>query len=200
MKKRQSATNSTRLTVEIKLMFRRSVSFFILVALFWVLLWVYIPDATPDRLSFTDFLRGLLLLFSFCAFGFALLMLLIRFFGVDIISVWIPHAATAWWLGQHAYRFSQPKITLRISYIGQHNTIDIIINNGDKKLTTQLMPQSTKDIDIGVLTADPEMTIRHPDKKTQKHILNIKHLVKRLGKNMTFEVNIDDSGLSYNRV
>ncbi|MCX7544317.1 hypothetical protein [Marinicella gelatinilytica] len=180
-------------------MFRKSVSFFILVSLFWVLLWVYIPDATPGQLSFTDFLRGLLLLFSFSAFLFALIMLFIRFFGVDIISRWIPHTATIWWLGQHAYRFSQPKITLQLNYIGQQKNIQIVINNGDKKFTTKLKPQRSENVVIGVLKSNPDIGIKYPDKTTQKHALNIQHLVKRMGKNMTFVVTIDDSGLNYHR-
>ena len=180
-------------------MFRKSVSFFILVSLFWVVLWLYIPDATPGKLSVTDFLRGLLLVFSLGAFLFALLMLFIRFFGVDIISAWIPHAGTAWWLGQHAYRFSQPQITLQLNYIGQQTDVQIVVNNGDKKFTAQLTPQTSEDVVIGVLKTNPDIRIIYLDKKTQKHQLNIQHLVKRLGKNMKFEVTIDDSGLSYHR-
>ncbi|KAA3640582.1 MAG: hypothetical protein DWP95_08345 [Proteobacteria bacterium] len=180
-------------------MFRKSVSFFILVALFWVLLWVYISDATPGHLSFTDLLRALLLVFSFCAFLFAVVMLLIRFLGVDIISVWIPHAGTAWWLGQHAYRYSQPKITLHLSYIGQQPQIDVTVENDAQKFKTKIAAQMTEEITIGTLKSNPKISIDYGDKKTHQHQLNINHLVKRLGKNMKFEAIIDDTGLSYHR-
>lgn len=178
-------------------MFRKSVSFFILVALFWVLLWVYIPDATPGRLSVSDFFRSILLLFSFGAFGFALLMLLIRNFGVDIISVWIPHTGTAWWLGQHAYQFSQPKITLQISYIGQQTNVQVIVNHEKQQFKAQIVKQMTEAITIGILKSNPTIRVDYGDKMTQEQVINIKHLVKRLGKNMVFEVVIDDQGLSY---
>ncbi|MCW8869363.1 MAG: hypothetical protein OQK49_01555 [Proteobacteria bacterium] len=178
-------------------MFRKSVSFFILVALFWVLLWVYIPDTTPGKLSVTDFFRSILLLFSFGAFGFALLMLLIRNFGVDLISAWIPHAGTAWWLGQHAYRFSQPKITLHLNYIGQHEIIQIQIKHGKQQFKTKLAAQMTEDVAIGILKSNPTISVDYGDKMTQQQELNIKHLVKRLGKNMVFEVIVDDHGLNY---
>jgi hypothetical protein len=180
-------------------MFRKSVSFFILVALFWVLLWVYIPDATPDKFSFTDLLRGLLLLFSFAAFLFAVIMLFIRSFGVDIMARWIPHAGIAWWLGQHAYQFSQPKITLQISYIGQRDTVEVRIKHDKQQFTTKIAAQMTEDITIGILKTNPTVQVDYGDKQTQKQELNIKHLIKRLGKNMVFEVSIDDYGLSYNQ-
>ncbi len=180
-------------------MFRKSVSFFILVALFWVLLWVYIPDATPDKFSFTDLLRGLLLLFSFAAFLFALFMLFIRTFGVDIMARWIPHAGVVWWLGQHAYRFSQPKITLHISYIGQQDNIQVHVKHDKQKYTVQIDAQMTEDIPIAILKSNPTIRIDYGDKTTRPQELNIKHLVKRLGKNMVFEVTIDDAGMSYHR-
>ena len=180
-------------------MFRKSVSFFILVALFWVLLWVYIPDATPDTFSFTDLLRGLLLLFSFAAFLFALIMLFIRTFGVDIMARWIPHAGVVWWLGQHAYRFSQPKITLHISYIGQLDNIQVYVKHDNQKYTAQIDTQMTEDITIGILKTNPTIRIDYGDKTTRPQELKIKQLVKRLGKNMVFEVSIDDAGMSYHR-
>ncbi len=178
-------------------MFRKSVAFFALVALFWVLLWVYIPDATPGQLSFTDFLRGLLLLFSLSAFMFALFMLFIRFFGVDIMSRFVPHAGMAWWLAQHAYQFSQPKVTLHISYIGQQKAVEVRVKHNRQRFKTHIAAQTNEDITIGILTTNPTITIHYGDKKTRPQILNIKHLVKRLGKNRVFEVNIDDHGLSY---
>jgi hypothetical protein len=178
-------------------MFRKSVSFFILVALFWVLLWVYIPDATPGKLSVTDFFRSILLLFSFAAFGFALLMLLIRNFGVDLISAWVPHAGTAWWLGQHAYQFSQPKITLQISYIGQQTNVQVKVKHEQQQFKAQIVKQMTENITIGILKSNPTISVNYGDKMTQQQELNIKQLVKRLGKNMVFEVIVDDHGLSY---
>jgi len=180
-------------------MFRKSVSFFILVALFWVLLWVYIPDATPGKFSFTDLLRGMFLLFSLVAFSFALIMLFIRYFGVDIMARWVPHAGVAWWLGQHAYQFSQPKITLQVSYIGQNPHIQVAVRHGKQHFKIQIAAQETEDVAIGILKTNPTIRIDYGDKKTQPQDLNIIHLVKRLGKNMVFEVSIDDNGISYNR-
>src|SRR5690554_5940732 len=180
-------------------MFRKSVSFFILVALFWVLLWVYIPDATPGQLSFTDFMRGLFLLFSLTAFMFALLMLFIRYFGVDMMARWVPHAGVVWWLGQHAYRFSQPKVTLHISYIGQQDAVQVRVKHNKQQFKTSMAAQTTENITIGILKTNPSIIIDYGDKKTQPQTLNIKHLVKRLGKNMVFEVSVDDYGLSYHQ-
>lgn len=180
-------------------MFRKSVSFFSLVALFWFFLWMVIPDATPNKLSFTDFLRVIPLLFSFSAFGFALLMLLIRFAGVDLIGRWIPHAGMVWWLGQHAYRFSQPSITLNLIYVGQQPEVKIVVSNGKQTFKTKLQRQQQTAINIGVLQANPELQLKSAQKTSQQHVLTIQPLVKRLGKNMCFEVNIDDDGVNYHR-
>lgn len=180
-------------------MFRKSISFFILVALFWVLLWVYVPDATPGELSFTDFLRALFLLFSFTAFVFALIMLFIRYLGVDIISRWIPHAGTVWWLGQHAYRYSQPKITLQICYIGQQPEVEVMIDHHGQQFDVSIAAQTSEDVTIGLLKSNPTLRIDYGDRQTRQQEMNIRHLVKRLGKNMVFEVSIDDHGLSYHR-
>ncbi len=180
-------------------MFRKSVSFFTLVALFWFLLWLMIPDSTPNKLSFTDFLRVIPLIFSFSAFGFALLMLFIRFAGVDLIGRWIPHAGMVWWLGQHAYRFSQPSITLNLMYSGQQPEVKVIISNGKQTFKANLQRQQQTVINIGVLQANPEIQLKSAKKTSQQHILSIQPLVKRLGKNMCFEVNIDDDGVNYHR-
>jgi|GEM_PF-1425714 len=180
-------------------MFRKSVSFFILVALFWFLLWLLIPDVTPNKLSFTDFIRVIPLFFSFSAFGFALLMLFIRYAGVDIIGRWIPHAGLVWWLGQHAYRFSQPSISLNLMYSGQHPEVKVVVRNGKHTFKAKLQQQQQTTMNIGVLQANPELQLKSAQKTSQQHILTILPLVKRLGKNMCFEVNIDDEGVNYHR-
>ena len=126
-------------------------------------------------------------------------MLFIRYFGVDIMSRWVPHAGVAWWLGQHAYQFSQPKITLQISYIGQNPHIKVFVQHDKQQFKANIEAQTMEDITIGILKSNPTISIDYDDKKTQPQALNIKHLVKRLGQNMVFEVRIDDDGMSYHR-
>ena len=164
-------------------MFRKSVAFFILLALLWVLLWVYIPDASPDKFSLSDLLRGLLLLFSFMAFGFALLMLLIRYKGIDIASNFIPYSDIVVWLGKHAFEYSQPKTTLICRYTGDHDSILLIIKHHKLKTAINLENNNTQITELGYITKDPTLIWLENQKS-----LNLKKHLKIIGKNLKVHV------------
>jgi len=176
-------------------MFRKSVSFFILIALFWVLLWVYIPDQTPGALSFTDLLRGLLLVFSFMAFGFALLMLVIRYWGLDIAKKLLPpQGAVLLWLGKHAYEYSQPKVTLLCQYVGQADGADLQIQANQSQLIMHALSAGAGPLPVvlGTVKEDPKITWHTDVGGMHQATLPLLKDVKRLGRHMRYRLVVGD--------
>lgn len=176
-------------------MFRKSVSFFILVALFWVLLWVYIPDGSPDSFSIGDIFRGVFLLFSFLAAGFALLIMFIRYNGLDMIINLIPHGALTLWLGKHAYQYSQPKVELNTVYCGKDKAIKITLTNAEVAIKKKLKLKQPEPIKLGVVKQQPIIEWIDNNGIIQTHELNIMHHIKRIGRNLKFKVIILDDGV-----
>ncbi len=182
-----------------KPLFRKSVSFFILVALFWVLLWVYIPDGSPDSFSIGDIFRGLFLLFSFMAAGFALLMLFIRYNGLDMIINMIPHGALTLWLGKHAYQYSQPKVLLHCTYQGTSNSIKITISHTETEIRKKLKTGQTEKLNIGIVKTTPTIQWLDPAGHIQNHELDIMQHIKHMGKNLHFNLVLKDDGIKLKR-
>jgi len=178
--------------------FRKSVSFFILVALFWVALWVYIPDRTPDQFSFSDMLRGILLLCSFTAFGFALLMLVIRYWGLDLASRLLPQGSLLIWLGKHAYEYSQPKVSLLCQYVGKARSTELQIQINKSQLHNhQLIAASPPvRVQLGVVTQDPVITWHNDQAGMHQANLRLLKTVKKMGRNVSYRLIITDDGHS----
>ena len=172
-------------------MFRKSASFFILVALLWVLLWSVIPDASPDQFSFTDVLRFLPLLFSFSATAFAVVILVIRYWGVDIISNLFPQTRLAFWLGQHAYQFSQPATTLQLQYLGPSAHIALQGSNPGNKQKLNLSAGEMQALHLGHIRNNPKLRWRDANGLKSEQELPIKHDLKKWGKNLVIEVFIE---------
>jgi hypothetical protein len=162
------------------------------VALLWILLWVYVPDLSPNAFSFTDLLRGLFLVFSFMAFGFALLLLLIRFKGIDIASNFIPYSGIVLWLGKHAFEYSQPKTTLICHYSGQHDAIILNIKHHQYHTETTLENNSTQTIELGYITSDPMLLWLENQIR-----LDLKKHLKTIGKNLKVHVSLSNHNCEY---
>ena len=175
------------------MVFRKSVSFFILVALLWVLLWSVIPDASPDRFSFTDVLRFLPLLFSFMACTIALVILVIRYWGVDIISNLFPQTRLALWLGQHAYQFSQPATSLHIRYLGPDENISLKVFSHRVKHNLNMSAGEKQVLPLGHIRDNPRLRWRGSSGVQSEQVLLIKHDLKKFGKNLEISVLIDGS-------
>ncbi|MEZ5470795.1 MAG: hypothetical protein R3E90_03375 [Marinicella sp.] len=181
-------------------MFRKSVSFFILVALFWVLLWVYFPDKTPDSFSIGDIFRGMFLLFSFLAAGFALLMLFIRYNGLDMIVNMIPHGALGLWLGKNAYQYSQPKVLLNCTYQGTTDHLKITLSHSETEIKKKLKAGETEKLNIGIVKTTPTIQWLDPAGHIQSHELDIMQHVKKFGKNLHFNLIVKDDGIELERL
>lgn len=173
-------------------MFRKSVSFFILVALFWVLLWAYIPDSSPENFSVSDLFRGILLLFSLLAFGFASLMLIIRYKGVDIASNLVPHGALTLWLGKHAFEYSQPKVTFNCTYRGRNEQLNTAISMADQTHQLKLVNNQSMTLHLGVVTENPKISWVHNDNDKIAHEIGIMQDIKLIGRNLQYELRITD--------
>ncbi len=179
-------------------MFRKSVSFFILVALFWVLLWVYIPDASPDKFSISDFFRGFFLLFSLMAFAFALLMLIIRYKGIDIATNLIPHGALTLWLAKHAFEYSQPKVIFHCSYRGADEQLDIEISMAEQSHQLKLFKNSPQTLHLGVVTENPRITWGQKNTRIA-HEIGVLQDVKLIGRNLEYDLQVADNGFKLSR-
>lgn len=178
-------------------MFRKSIGFFSLVGLLWLFLWFYIPDKTPNELTFTDLLSGIPLVFSIMAFGFVFLMLTIRYKGIDIASNFIPHAGIIIWLGKHAYQFSQPKVILTIKYIGQLEKIDICIDVQTVKFDKVLLPSKTEQIKLGIIETNPKISSHI---FTEPQEIDIIDQIKAIGKNFNVYVELSDDEIKYHQI
>jgi hypothetical protein len=175
--------------------FRKSVSFFILIALFWVLLWVYLPDQTPGAFSFTDLLRGMLLVFSLMAFGFALLMLIIRYWGLAIASRLLPpQGALLLWLGKHAYEYSQPKVILLCQYVGQAEQAELQVRHNQSQLNTYPLKAGAEPlvVHLGMVRTDPQITWYNEHSGMQQAELPLIKDLQRLGRNVSYRLVVGD--------
>lgn len=181
-------------------LFRKSVSFFILIALFWVLLWVYFPDKSPDSFSIGDIFRGMFLLFSFLAAGFALLMLFIRYNGLDMIVNMIPHGALGMWLGKNAYQYSQPKVLLYVTYQGSADRIKITLSHSETEIKQKLKTGETEKLNIGIVKTTPTIQWLDPAGHIQSHQLDLMQHVKKFGKNLHFNLSLRDDGIELERL
>lgn len=178
-------------------MFKKSVTFFILVALFWVLLWVYIPDATPENFTISDVFRGFLLLFSLMAFSFSLLMLVIRYKGVDLITNLFPQANIAMWIAKNAYQYSQPKTIVSCRADENLNGMKGTIETAGKIIPFELNSQLTQTIDLGHLKNNPTFKWQNSTGQKITEKLVIKPYLKKLGKNLHLEVIVSNNKLKY---
>ena len=166
-------------------------------ALFWILLWLYIPDGSPNYFSIGDFFRGFFLLFSLMAFGFALLMLTVRYKGVDIATNFIPHAGLVMWLGKHDFEYSQPNTFFHCQLDDGMAEINLLIETANNQIEIILQPNEIKTVDLGYIQQDP---IFHWQNSSEQNITKqpaIKSLLKKLGKNIHIEVTIANDQLSY---
>lgn len=177
-------------------MFRKSVSFFILLALLWILLWVYIPDTTPEHLSISDFFRSLLLLFSLLAAGFAFLMLIIRYKGVDLITSLFPQSAVVLWLGKHAYQYSQPQIILYVLYNGPWEQLKFNIVCHAANIQSVLTKGQSNTVNLGVIKVNPTVVWHDEGGRPLRHELNIMSDIKRMGRNRHYQLVIEGSSYS----
>jgi len=179
--------------------FRKSVAFFILVALLWVLLWVYVPDSSPDAFSIGDVLRGFFLLFSLMAFGFALLMLIIRYKGVDIISRLVPHGALAVWIGQHAFEYSQPKVIVFCCYQGDEEKISLEITMAQQTHQLTLKNNQPKPLHLGVVTENPVINWASQNRAKNQHELTMMADIKLIGRNLNYDLTIAGNSFQLSR-
>ena len=172
-------------------MFRKSVSFFILVALLWVLLWVYVPDATPDKLSISDLFRALFLVFSLMASGFALLMLVIRFRGIEIAKNLFPQGAVLMWLGKHAYEYSQPKVVIFLKHQMDASHITVEVQMAELNHQIKLQKHQSMPINLGVISENPKIKWTTTDGNSVWRELEIMQEVKLIGRNLEFDLIIE---------
>ncbi len=163
----------------------------------WVLLWVYVPDQSPEQFSFSDVLRTSFLLFSFVAFGFALLMMIIRYKGIDLISRLTPHAGLALWLGKHAYEYSQPKSILFCSPSHGLNHKQLFIQTSRRKHEICLDPAQMQVVDLGFLMEEPTLQWLNNDGQIVEEQLHIKERLKRFGRNIHIDVTIDSDQMTF---
>ena len=170
--------------------FRKSVTFFILLALLWVLAWTYVPDQSPDHFSFSDLLRGLMLWFSLLCFGFALLMLLIRYKGVDLASRFIPHAGLILWLGKHAYQYSQPKTILFCRSVDSAKITALTVSIEQRQHVLSLSATEIKPLDLGFITTNPQLSWQHNQGQIVSQELSIKEHMKKMGRNLLIDITI----------
>ncbi len=180
-------------------MFRKSVSFFVLLALFWVLLWVYIPDGTPNKISLGDFFRGFFLLFSLMASGFALLMLIIRYKGVEIASNLFPQGALALWLGKHAFEYSQPKVVFHCCYNGTNANIDIEISMAKQSHPLKLNNNQPQPLHLGVVTENPRINWNKNIDGINSQEIDIMQALKLIGRNLEYDLIIDENAFELKR-
>lgn len=171
-------------------------TFFVLLALLWVLLWRALPDASPGHWSFTDVLRGLPLLFSLMAFGFAVLMLVIRYWGLELIQRIFPHTRWVIWLGQHAYQYSQPNTTLYCQYLGPEPALSLTIETAKTSHRLQLNLGLVQILKLGFLEDSPQALWIGTDGTTHQQALPIKDALKKWGRNLHVDVHIHDTELS----
>lgn len=182
-------------------MFRKSVLFFVLMALLWIMLWSWIPDITPNKLSFSDFFRSILLLFALMAISFAGLILLVRYKGIDIatnfIPKFMPQAGIIMWLGKHAYEFSQPKIILSINYIGQFEHIEITIETQKRVQQKKLFKHKIETIKLDHIDTNPTLSSKQFD---EPQVIDVIDQIKKIGKNFKVVITITDDGMSYQQI
>ncbi|TDR19466.1 hypothetical protein [Marinicella litoralis] len=180
-------------------MFRKSVSFFILVALFWVLLWVYVPDSSPGIFSIGDVFRGFFLLFSLMSSGFALLMLLIRYKGIDIVSSLFPHGALAVWIGQHAFEYSQPKVMFYCCYQGNDESKVMVLTWAKKSQELVLQNNQPQPLQLGVVTENPSLIWHSQTGIKNEHVINIMPDIKLIGRNLEYDLLMTDNDFVLSR-
>ncbi len=162
-------------------------------ALIWVLLWVYIPDATPGKISISDFLRTLLLVFSMMAAGFAVLMLVIRYKGLDIAKRFFPQGAVVMWLGKHAFEYSQPKVTFFCVYRGHANNTQLTISLEPQDIQFQLSNSSQYvTANLGVVASNPIISWQNYSNEIIKHEINLMHEIKLIGRNLEYNLIIHE--------
>lgn len=178
-------------------MFRKSVTFFTLVALFWVLLWVIIPDASPDNFTISDIFRGLMLLFSFMAFVFSLFILTVRYKGIEIFSRLFPQAGVMMWAAKNAYQFSQPKTNVHLHVDPSLNGGTMWIKSKKGNHEIQLDSNHVKTVNLGHLTNNPTFKWQNNTGQKITQQLSIKKHLKNLGKNLQVDVLINKNSLSF---
>lgn len=176
-------------------MFRKSITFFILVGLLWLLLWTYVPDWSPEQLSVTDFLRGFWLLFAVMAWAFALLIAVIRFKGIDLLAAVFPQSRIALWLGKQAYAFSQPKTVIHITYHGPDEECHIVLKVNQQRFEYSLSQKKQQAIALGYIKDNPTIKWQQAHSGTNKQVLMINTHLKKLGRNQSFELHITDNQL-----
>lgn len=176
-------------------MFRKSVTFFILVGLLWLLLWTYVPDGSPEQLSLSDFLRGIWLLFAFMAWGFALLIAVIRYKGIDLITAAFPQSKVALWLGKQAYTLSQPKTVIHITYHGPDEECHIVLTVNQQRFAYSLTQKKQQSIALGYIKDNPTINWQQKHSGSNKQTLMIDSHLKKIGRNQSFELHITDKQL-----
>lgn len=181
-------------------MFRKSILFFVLIALLWLVLWSWIPDISPDQFSISDVFRSILLVFAAMAFFFAGLMLLVRYKGVDIATSFIPHSGLVLWLGKHAYEYSQPKVILHCTYQGSARSTKVKIKHCEGGIKQKLKTGQSETIKIGHIESNPVISWLNSNDELQTHELNIIANIKLIGKNLNYRLNLTDTTLDWKKV
>jgi hypothetical protein len=121
-----------------------------------------------------------------------LMIITVRYKGLDIATNFIPHAGIVMWLGKHAYEYSQPKTSLKLNYIGSTESIKVTVSTEQQTLFEKLTQHSPKTIDLGHIQANPKLSWDHVNGSQNVQEINVESYLKKIGKNMTFEIEIDD--------
>lgn len=158
---------------------------------------MYVPDASPGEFSLTDPMRWLFLLFSFMAFGFALLMLVVRYKGVDIATGFIPHSGWVLWLGKHAYEYSQPQVTLRC-YTTTTDAIALTISHQGKEHVVKASAQA-QDVPLGVVKENPRVEWQNSTGQAQSQVLDLMSDLKKFGRNVRFDLKISPNHCEFKK-
>ncbi len=128
------------------------------------------------------------------AFGFALLLLTIRYKGVEIATNFIPHAGTVLWLGKHAYQYSQPKVLCECLYKGPERAVKVEIQLPDRSMQVKLKREQADSVDLGFITENPEL-VWHTNGTEQRYTLTIAQHLKRVGRNLKLQLTLEGDTL-----
>jgi hypothetical protein len=129
------------------------------------------------------------------ACAFALLMLVIRYWGLDIAKRLLPpQGAVLLWLGKHAYEYSQPKVTLLCQYVGQAEGADLQIQANQSALIMHPLSVDAEPVLVvlGTVKEDPKITWHSDVGGMHQATLPLLKDIRRLGRNVRYRLVVGD--------
>ncbi len=127
------------------------------------------------------------------AAGFAVLMLVIRYKGLDIAKRFFPQGAVLMWLGKHAFEYSQPKVTLFCVYRGHADNTLLTISLEQQNIHLNLSNNSGPvPANLGVVTSNPKISWQNQVTENNQYEIILMPELKLIGRNLEYDLVIHE--------